>query len=169
MYTGAIGFVGRAPTPLPAATHPLSTGGRESGLPAMGRGRYAQFSVAIRTAVVDRGTGGAEYGVGGGVVWDSTAADEYAETRHKARVLTETAQSTALQEFALLESLRLTPEEGYWLLEYHLRRLRDSADYFDFVYEQARVVEELERFATTLDGTGYKVRLLLARDGAVTM
>ncbi len=138
VYTGAIGFV--AP------------------------GRRAQFNVAIRTAVVDRERERAEYGVGGGIVWDSTATDEYAETRHKARALTETPQ-----EFSLLESFRFTPKEGYWLLDYHLRRLRDSADYFDFAYEQARVVAELERFAAMLDGSGHKVRLLLARDGAVTL
>ena len=34
-------------------------------------GRRAQFSVAIRTLLADVRTGRAEYGVGGGIVWDS--------------------------------------------------------------------------------------------------
>ncbi|GAA0248803.1 aminodeoxychorismate synthase component I [Cryptosporangium japonicum] len=50
-------------------------------------GRRAEFSVAIRTAVIDRRTGVATYGVGSGVTWPSVAADEYAELRAKAAVL----------------------------------------------------------------------------------
>jgi len=50
-------------------------------------GRRAQFNVAIRTPVVDLVDGRAEYGVGGGIVWDSDPAEEYEECRIKARVL----------------------------------------------------------------------------------
>ncbi|MDD1444151.1 anthranilate synthase component I family protein, partial [Dolichospermum sp. ST_sed3] len=39
--------------------------------------RKAQFNVAIRTALIDRENKTAESGVGGGIVWDSTSADEY--------------------------------------------------------------------------------------------
>ncbi|MFO1491401.1 MAG: chorismate-binding protein [Kiritimatiellia bacterium] len=39
--------------------------------------RDAEFNVAIRTAVVAGGA--AEYGVGSGIVWDSTAAEEWSE------------------------------------------------------------------------------------------
>ncbi len=138
VYTGAIGFL--AP------------------------GRRAQFSVAIRTAVIDRANRRAEYGVGGGIVWDSEAGDEYLETQHKARVLTEPPP-----EFALLESLRWTPGEGYWLRDYHLRRLRDSADYFEFPFDEARVGDALARAARTLPRVPHKVRLLLGRDGALTL
>lgn len=124
----------------------------------------AQFNVAIRTALVDREDKIAEYGVGGGIVWDSEAGDEYAETRHKARILTEPPY-----EFSLLESLRWSPGESYWLLEYHLRRLRDSADYFDFAFDETRALRELERAASALPRAGHKVRLLMARDGALTL
>lgn len=125
--------------------------------------RRAQFNVAIRTAVMDRETRRAEYGVGGGIVWDSEAGDEYEETRHKARVLTE-----PVREFSLLESLKWTPYEKYWLSDYHLRRLRDSADYFDFPFDETRVRNELERGAAALPRLPHKVRLLLAPDGALT-
>ncbi|MHB8078722.1 MAG: aminodeoxychorismate synthase component I, partial [Candidatus Krumholzibacteriia bacterium] len=50
-------------------------------------GRRAQFNVAIRTVHLAAATGAAEYGVGGGIVWDSTAAAEYAECLAKAAVL----------------------------------------------------------------------------------
>jgi para-aminobenzoate synthetase / 4-amino-4-deoxychorismate lyase len=50
-------------------------------------GRQARFSVAIRTVTIDRAAGQAEYGVGGGIVWDSTAEGEYAECCTKAAIL----------------------------------------------------------------------------------
>jgi para-aminobenzoate synthetase/4-amino-4-deoxychorismate lyase len=91
--------------------------------------RKATFNVAIRTALIDRQEGTAEYGVGGGIVWDSTSTGEYEEALLKARVLTQTAPPSG---FSLLETMLWTPEEGYFLLEKHLARLLDSADYFDF-------------------------------------
>jgi para-aminobenzoate synthetase/4-amino-4-deoxychorismate lyase len=89
--------------------------------------RKATFNVAIRTALIDRTQQTAEYGVGGGIVWDSTDTDEYAEALLKARVLTE-----SLPQFSLLETMLWTPEEGFFLREKHIARLLDSADYFDF-------------------------------------
>jgi para-aminobenzoate synthetase/4-amino-4-deoxychorismate lyase len=138
IYTGCIGFI--APN------------------------RQAQFSVAIRTVLVDREKGEAEYGVGGGIVWDSETEDEYAECQHKARVLTEPRP-----EFSLLESLRWSPEDGYFLLDHHLRRLCDSADYFDIPVDAARIIGELEAHTRALPPRPHKVRLLVARDGAITV
>ncbi len=89
--------------------------------------RKAKFNVAIRTALIDREAQTAEYGVGGGIVWDSTSADEYAEALLKARVLTERQP-----EFSLLETILWTPEEGFFLRGKHIERMSDSADYFDF-------------------------------------
>jgi para-aminobenzoate synthetase/4-amino-4-deoxychorismate lyase len=47
----------------------------------------ARFSVAIRTVVVDRASGAAVYGSGGGITWDSDPAAEHAELLAKAAVL----------------------------------------------------------------------------------
>ena len=66
VYCGAVGF--------------LTPGGHP--------GTRARFNVAIRTVVQDAETGTAEYGVGGGITWDSRAAAEYDEVVAKARVLT---------------------------------------------------------------------------------
>ena len=91
--------------------------------------RKASFNVAIRTALINRETNTAEYGVGGGIVWDSTSTDEYAEALLKARVLTESPPPSG---FSLLETMLWTPEEGFFLREKHIARLLDSAEYFDF-------------------------------------
>jgi para-aminobenzoate synthetase/4-amino-4-deoxychorismate lyase len=138
IYTGAIGFL--AP------------------------GRRAQFSVAIRTALLDREAQSAEYGVGGGIVWDSEAGDEYEETRHKARVLT-----LRLPELALIESLRWTPEEGCWLLDRHLARLAGSAGYFDFPFEAARAHAALTEATAALPAIAHKLRLTLDADGGLAV
>ncbi len=93
--------------------------------------RRAKFNVAIRTALIDRETRTAEYGVGGGIVWDSEVGDEYEEALLKARVLTESPP-----QFSLLETMVWTPEEGFFLREKHIARLVDSAEYFGFAIER---------------------------------
>lgn len=55
-------------------------------------GGDATFSVPIRTVLVDAERQEAEYGVGGGITWDSEAADEYEEILTKARFLTGVGQ-----------------------------------------------------------------------------
>ena len=89
--------------------------------------RKAKFNVAIRTALIDRESRSAEYGVGGGIVWDSSSTDEYAEALLKASVLTEPTQN-----FSLLETMLWSPKEGFFLKDKHNARLLDSAEYFDF-------------------------------------
>lgn len=126
----------------------------------MAPNRFAQFNVAIRTAIVDKVSGQAEYGVGGGIVNDSIAEEEYSEVLLKARVFTEQPR-----EFSLLETILWTPEEGYFLLEYHLNRLADSARYFDFPDKTESIRKRLQDLASSYDGMPQKVRVLLSRDG----
>jgi para-aminobenzoate synthetase/4-amino-4-deoxychorismate lyase len=123
--------------------------------------REAQFNVAIRTVVVDRERGRAEYGVGSGIVWDSEAAAEYEECRMKTAVLTQKRPS-----FQLLESLLWTPQAGYFLQEEHLARMRDSATYFGFSWEETAGRAQLTDLAQSLTAPA-KVRLLLAQDGTL--
>jgi para-aminobenzoate synthetase / 4-amino-4-deoxychorismate lyase len=136
IYTGAIGYI---------APH-----------------RKAKFNVAIRTALIDRQEQIAEYGIGGGIVWDSTSSDEYAEALLKAGVLT-----NASPEFSLLETLLWTPKDGYFLKKKHIERLLDSADYFDFPAQSRLIEEDLERAALSFLQP-QRVRLLLDRDGKIT-
>jgi para-aminobenzoate synthetase/4-amino-4-deoxychorismate lyase len=48
------------------------------------------FNIPIRTALIDRSTGYGEMGIGGGIVWDSTAEGEWDEGILKARFFTDT-------------------------------------------------------------------------------
>jgi para-aminobenzoate synthetase/4-amino-4-deoxychorismate lyase len=125
-------------------------------------GRSAQFNVAIRTVLVDLRRGLAEYGVGGGIVWDSTPADEWEECRTKARVLTHVAPS-----FDLLETLRWSADEGFFLREEHLARLADTAAYFSRPLDLAAVGQRLEEAVRSLHGGTHRVRVLVGGQGAV--
>jgi len=126
-------------------------------------GRRAQFNVAIRTVLVDRLKGRATYGVGSGIVWDSDCQSEYAECRLKARVLADKRP-----DFSLLETLLWMPGAGYFLLARHLQRLRDSASYFGFPAKMGKIREKLMALAATLPKNQHRVRLLVARDGAIS-
>ena len=123
----------------------------------------ARFNVAIRTVLIDRETGQAEYGVGGGIIWDSTETDEWEECMTKTQVL-----HTRRPEFSLLESLLWTPSDGYALLERHLVRLRDSASYFARAVDFALVERQLTALAAGLEPISHKVRLLVDFHGEIT-
>jgi para-aminobenzoate synthetase / 4-amino-4-deoxychorismate lyase len=122
-------------------------------------GRRAQFNVAIRTLVANRATGWAEYGVGGGITWDSDPEAEWQECQAKTKIL---SSSTP---FSLLETMRWMPAEGYFLLERHLERLQDSARYFGYGLDLAALRHELEQLAARLGQSGQKVRLLVTKNG----
>lgn len=127
-------------------------------------GRKLQFNVAIRTVVLDMERQVAEYGVGGGITWNSETLSEYAECAAKAAVLTH-----AGPEFELLESLLWDPGTGYFLLDEHLERLWDSSNYFDFRISLPDIREKLDALQYELRPSRHKVRLLLARDGNITL
>jgi para-aminobenzoate synthetase/4-amino-4-deoxychorismate lyase len=123
--------------------------------------RQTVFNVAIRTLELDgeRGTMGA----GSGIVIDSDAAAEYRECLLKAEFLTRSADRLP-EQFSLIETMLW--DGGYPLLELHLDRLADSAEYFDFACERAAVKAALEQYAQRFpDRTARKVRLLLDSEG----
>ncbi|MDO8752990.1 MAG: aminodeoxychorismate synthase component I [Anaerolineales bacterium] len=123
--------------------------------------RKAQFNVAIRTALIDRENKTAEYGVGGGIVWDSTSADEYSEALLKARVLTMRPHPLG---FSLFETMLWTPKNGYFLLEKHIARLADSAEYFDFPFSKGQLEVFLDQTAGGFTSPK-RVKVLLDRFG----
>ena len=121
--------------------------------------RKAKFNVAIRTALIDRKSQKAEYGVGGGIVWDSTSMDEYSEALLKAQVLTRTQPA-----FSLLETLLWTPDHGFFLREKHIARMLDSAQYFDFPLTKENLEDYLEEISSRFHAP-QKVRVLLDQEG----
>jgi para-aminobenzoate synthetase/4-amino-4-deoxychorismate lyase len=104
-------------------------------------------------------------GAGSGVVIDSDAAGEYRECLLKGKFLM-TADETVADRFELLESLLWRGE--YPLLELHLDRLEESAEYFGFACEREAARAALLGYAAELQATGpRKVRLLLAANGGL--
>ncbi|MEO5896239.1 MAG: aminodeoxychorismate synthase component I [Vicinamibacterales bacterium] len=153
VYTGAIGY--------------LSPHGR------------SHFSVAIRTAVIDRQREIAEFGVGSGIVWDSVDRDEYDECLIKAAMLTGSSAISGFVErrvpayvtaghptFRLLETLGWTPASGYALLDRHITRIEESAQCFGFSCDLGALRLLLDDAAAGLTRPS-KVRLLLDADGGV--
>jgi len=136
VYTGSIGYFS-----------PHST-----------RAVRAMFNVAIRTVVLENGRG--EMGVGSGIVYDSLASDEYAECTVKAHFLTRRAS----MDFDILEAILWN--NGYQRLDKHLQRIADSANYFQYPYDQTSVHSVLTQLSANLvAGQRYKVRLKLSRTG----
>jgi para-aminobenzoate synthetase/4-amino-4-deoxychorismate lyase len=124
--------------------------------------RRAQFNVAIRTVVVDKVTKLAEFGVGGGIVWDSRKDDEYEECQTKARVLTDRRP-----DFKLLESILWTPDIGYYLLDEHLQRLDESGKYFGFTVDLDSLRIELEFSTGSFLPRPLKVRVQVSKPGEI--
>ena len=120
----------------------------------------ARFNVAIRTVTLDTASRTAEYGVGGGITWDSEAGVEFEEAVAKTRVLTARRPG-----FELLETMRYDPGEGVKHLDMHLRRLAGSAGYFGFRYDETDVREAVEKTVASAPPAPCRVRLALSRDG----
>ena len=135
VYTGAIGFI--APDGA------------------------AQFNVAIRTAVVDRSAGAVEYGIGGGIVWDSNADSEYEEAITKSRILARRNPEMQPGCFQLLETM-LWEDGEIFLLERHLKRLAGSAEYFGFKMDAGVIRDHL---CNLRFNEPTRIRLLLSKGG----
>jgi para-aminobenzoate synthetase/4-amino-4-deoxychorismate lyase len=119
------------------------------------------FNVAIRTLWYERETGKTQMGVGGGITIDSSADDEYAECLLKSQFL-----KRQYPYFNLLETLLL--ENGAYFLQHrHLLRLKRSAYFFGFNYNEAAVDERLDRIRADLPEGRHRIRLLVARDGTI--
>lgn len=144
IYTGALGYI------APGF-------GRERSVEQ----RRAQFNVAIRTFLLEKRSGQVEYGLGGGIVWDSEPRDELREAYAKAKILTETPP-----DFSLIETLLWTPEGGFGLLERHLERMRESAAYFDFPFDEPQIRKKLSALRAE---TSQRVRLLLDAEGGISL
>jgi para-aminobenzoate synthetase/4-amino-4-deoxychorismate lyase len=157
LYTGAIGWLARG----------------EGGCPDLA------LSVAIRTVTLareTRGRGGEPtglrpltLGVGGGIVHDSVADDEYQETHWKARFLT--ALDPGIE---LFETMRATRGGGVPLLARHRRRLAESARTLGFAFDRPAFDELLERTLRSLAPTAgadepLRVRMGLRFDGALAV
>lgn len=119
------------------------------------------FNVAIRTVVINKETGIATFGVGGGITYGSTAENEYEECLLKTSFLTAKPARPNLVESILLEN------GAYFLLEKHLSRLEASARYFDLQCDLDELASQLEQVRRDYITGEWKVRLVLNHTGGV--
>ncbi len=118
--------------------------------------RRAGFSVAIRTIALHKKNG--TMGVGGGITYGSVASTEWEECQWKAAFLVQSQP-----DFKILETM-------YWMhtyrfLDAHLKRMKDSAAYFGFRFEERRARGELQKLATRFRMAPQRVRLTLSKEG----
>jgi para-aminobenzoate synthetase/4-amino-4-deoxychorismate lyase len=117
-----------------------------------------RFNVAIRSLFVGAG-GEGEMGIGSGIVHDSDPAAEYEECLLKARFLTAPHEG-----FQLIETIRWSRTDGFYLLERHLDRLESSARFFGISCDTGAVRALLADCVRGLTGK-QRVRLLLDQGG----
>ena len=118
-----------------------------------------EFNIAIRTIWIDKERGRAEYGVGGGIVWDSDPNEEWREVEQKSRVL-----DRAKSSFFLLETMRWEPGKGIHLQHLHVDRLADSANHFGFDLDRTSVLSALLEIR---GNESKRVRLLVSPSGSI--
>jgi para-aminobenzoate synthetase/4-amino-4-deoxychorismate lyase len=117
------------------------------------------FSVAIRTLThIDQ-----RYylGVGGGIVIDSKADQEWQEAQLKGQFV-----SKLNKDFYLFETL-LFDGTVFKNWPAHFNRLQKSAQFFDFSLDRQNFLDELEKHRAKLSPKSYKIKIKLSYNGNV--
>ena len=73
------------------------------------------------------------------------------------------------EEFRIYEALLWEPPDGYFLLEYHLQRLKRTGSHFRFALDLEAVRKQFSGYARQLPTQPRKVRLELSASGAITL
>jgi len=121
--------------------------------------KKAVFNVPIRTVIIDNESRKSTYGVGGGITLKSSKEEEYKEVLAKSELL-----HTARPSFSLLETIGLF-DGKYFVLKNHLKRLRESAAYFNYSLDIPAIRNELTKLSANHISGNYKVRLLVSKSG----
>lgn len=106
------------------------------------------FSVPIRILQKTNEQNNFKYRVGGAIVWDSNAQDEWEETLTKTKFLND--------EFQIIETVKIENNSILFEKE-HFRRMQKTAEHFGFKFKTPEI-------AKTDDGM---LRILLNRDGEI--
>ncbi|KXU90699.1 anthranilate synthase [Caballeronia megalochromosomata] len=123
------------------------------------------LSVAIRTLVVDAAAKRGVLGIGAGIVLDSVAADEYEECLLKARFLT-----GADPGFELFETTYATRDEGVRHYARHVARLKGSAAYLGFDFDERALLSQVQAQCDGLEaGKPYRMRIALDKSGRIVV
>lgn len=124
--------------------------------------RTGWFNVAIRTLQIDRARRVARFDAGGGIVADSTAANEWAEIGIKTRFVRDVARRVTL-----LETFRIGTGARVGSIDAHLERMFESARRLGVVCDE-RAIRTLVAGVAAAPESGL-CRLRLAPDGTPSL
>jgi len=121
------------------------------------------LNVAIRTLVIDKKRKRGEIGLGSGITWDSNPLTEYKEVKLKGRFLTNPPP-----HFEIFESVLI--ENGVpFLLDYHLKRMQETASYFLFKCNVKKTEKDIYKFVKSYDLNTYKLKIILNKWGCIAL
>ncbi|RVU84165.1 aminodeoxychorismate synthase component I [Leucothrix sargassi] len=122
------------------------------------------FNVPIRTISIPKNSQLGTLGIGGGIIYESDAVEEWKESQLKARFIT-----GLNKQFKLIETFLYEAETQTVLrFEKHLARLQNSAQVFGFPFEVQHIKTLVHEHLTSAQHN-LKVRLLLDSSGEVTV
>lgn len=124
--------------------------------------RDCVFNVAIRT--LSGVNGSYQLGIGGGIVWDSKIENEYKEIKLKSKFISEKHEN-----FSLIETFRLNNKGILLFIDEHLKRLEQSAYYWDFQFNEKALMESMDRYIENLDEYDLAIRIELHPDGRLSI
>ena len=115
------------------------------------------FSVSIRTMISDK-RGRFKLNIGSGIVADSDPKAEFNECLLKA----EFVRANTHKEYALIETMQLTANEGIKHLALHLNRMERSSNELNFQFDRQRIMSALESIVEPIVNTE-SMRSLIVR------
>ena len=122
------------------------------------------FSVPIRTVVVNE-QNQSEMGIGAGIIYESNAEEEFAESKLKGQFLLNVNAS-----FQLIETLKFDGKtKSFCHLDSHAGRLKKSAKTFGFLFDLAAFYRQLDGLLDELPEDDCKIRILLNQNGALSL
>ncbi|HBR96227.1 MAG TPA: aminodeoxychorismate synthase component I [Gammaproteobacteria bacterium] len=124
------------------------------------------FSVPIRTLEITQGDTQGLLGVGGGIIHDSHATQEWQECQLKAGFLT-----GLNHDFSLIETCHYSATtQRIEHFSAHLQRLASSSNTLGFTYQATQVIETINAHQRDMPGDqDRKIRILLSPDGQVSI
>ncbi|MBZ0178196.1 MAG: aminodeoxychorismate synthase component I [Melioribacteraceae bacterium] len=118
------------------------------------------FNIPIRTLEIELKTYKGEIGIGSGIIWDSKEDEEWKESILKSNFLTKSSEYFEIFESMLIE------ENSIELIDYHLDRLRKTADHFLFIFNRQKLLDRINDDIKNLSREKrFKYKLLLSKWG----
>jgi len=122
------------------------------------------FNIAIRTVEIDKSSLNGKIGIGAGITWGSDAREEYSEVLDKGAFVTK-----PFSEFSIFTSLLFENRKPF-LFKEHIKRLKKSAEYFLYYFDEKKLAHELENcFASLNEKKKYKIRIALNKFGKISI